>query len=279
MYESYNNKQATYYFGVLALLFVILVTPIITPMANEIVNPLKKEEFNLIDYQVIQNISIDKIEIYVMDKYEDFISIPKNLFKRKVTEEPIEVEKLPEEVVEETVPETTAAWFPEETREPESKAVLKKGSKYVPEYMYAVQSKTPVTIPEPLSDTDMRNYIGYVNTDNYLYLGEYRITGYTPGCEHCCGSTHGITTSGNKAKIGYTVAAERNIPLGVTLYIEGYGFYVVQDRGNLKENTIDIASPTHESCYDITKSGVNVYVVPLDCTQINTTYDELNGGS
>lgn len=185
------------------------------------------------------------------------------------------MDKLPE-VVEETVPETTAAYFPEELREPADKSVLVKDSPYVPEYKYGRPSITPIEIPAPLSDTDIRNYIGYVNTDKYLYLGEYRITGYTPGCSHCCGASHGITTSGNKAQIGYTVAAERNIPLGVTLYIEGYGFYVVQDRGNLKENTIDIASPTHESCYDITKSGVNVYVVPLDCTTINTT---LNGGN
>lgn len=154
----------------------------------------------------------------------------------------------------------------EETREPADLSVLTAESPYVPEYKYGKQPSTPVTIPNPISDTDMRNFTGYVDTSDYLYIGEYKITGYTPKCVHCCGNSEGITKSGVQATIGYTVAAAKNLPLGITLYIEGYGYYVVQDRGNIGDNVIDIASPDHESCYNITKSGINVYVVPFKDT-------------
>lgn len=70
MYARYNN-QSVYHFGLLALLMVLLVTPIITPMADEILNPTEKEEFKLIDYQTLQEIHIDQVVItYVQDRYE-----------------------------------------------------------------------------------------------------------------------------------------------------------------------------------------------------------------
>lgn len=139
---------------------------------------------------------------------------------------------------------------------------LLKTSEYLPDYTYGKRITPSISIPETVSDTDMRNYIDEVDTSNYLYLGEYSITGYTPKCAHCCGNTKGITASGVEAIIGYTVAADKSIPFGTTLYIEGYGYYVVEDRGNFGRNVIDIAAPTHESCYDLTNYGVHVYVVP-----------------
>lgn len=139
---------------------------------------------------------------------------------------------------------------------------LLKTKEYLPDYKYGVRSVPTTVIPDALSDTDMRNCTDVVDTSKYLYLGTYSITGYTPKCAHCCGNTKGITASGVEAIVGYTVAADSSIPFGTTLYIEGYGYYVVEDRGNFGKNVIDIAAPTHESCYDLTNYGVHVYVVP-----------------
>lgn len=137
-----------------------------------------------------------------------------------------------------------------------------KSQEYLPVYKYGERIKPSVNIPSIGSNTDMRNYIEEVDTSEYLYIGTYSITGYTPKCYHCCGNTKGITASGVEAISGYTVAADKSIPFGTTLYIEGYGFYIVEDRGYLGRNVIDIAAPNHDSCYDLTNTGVNVYVIP-----------------
>ena len=139
---------------------------------------------------------------------------------------------------------------------------LLKTSEFLPQYKYGTRTTPSVEIPDTISETNMRNYIDEVDTSNYLYLGTYSITGYTPKCAHCCGNTKGITASGVEAVIGYTVAADKSIPFGTTLYIEGYGYYVVEDRGNFGTNVIDIAAPSHDVCYDLTNYGVHVYVVP-----------------
>lgn len=112
------------------------------------------------------------------------------------------------------------------------------------------------------SNNSAKNYTDYVDTSTYEYIGLYNITGYTPGCVHCCGNDAGITASGNVATVGYTVAASSNLPFGTNLYIEDYGYYVVEDRGGFNSNVLDIAAASHEDCYELTASGVDVYIVP-----------------
>ena len=155
-------------------------------------------------------------------------------------------------VSEETKPMEIKETVPEET-EPEKEKVL--------EYKYGRRMTPAIDINIPTGD-DMRNHTDIVDTNNYQYLGTYNITGYTPKCAHCCGNTEGITASGVESIAGYTVATSSAIPFGTTLYIEGYGYYVVEDRGNISSNVIDIAAPSHKSCYDLTNYGVNVYIVP-----------------
>ena len=130
---------------------------------------------------------------------------------------------------------------------------------YLPEYKYGQRIEPSVDI---IVANGVRNNIDEIDTTEYTYIGEYKITGYTPGCEHCCGNTEGITASGVEAIVGYTVAAESSIPFGTTIYIEGYGYYVVEDRGAFDSGTIDIAASTHEECYLLTNNGINVYIVP-----------------
>lgn len=129
-------------------------------------------------------------------------------------------------------------------------------------YRYGQRSNPAVDITVPELDEIMKNYTGKVDTSNFTKLGSYKITGYTPSCEHCCENTDGTGAAGVSMICGYSVAAPENIPFGTTLYIEGYGFYVVEDRGYLGTSTIDIACPTHNSCYAITNTNINVYIVP-----------------
>ena len=128
------------------------------------------------------------------------------------------------------------------------------------DFKYGQRMNPAVDITVP--DTDnMKNYTDEVDTSNFTLVGAWTVTGYTPGCVHCCDSSEGITASGVKAICGYTVAAGRSLPFGTTIYIEGYGFYVVEDRGP-KDGLIDISCPTHEACGPVTKRGVNIYIVP-----------------
>lgn len=128
------------------------------------------------------------------------------------------------------------------------------------EYQYGTRMNPAVDITVP-DGSDMKNYTEKVDTSGYELVGAWRITGYTPGCVHCCESAEGITASGVKAINGYTVAAGPSIPFGTTIYIEGYGYYVVEDRGP-RDGLIDICCPTHDDCGPVTKRGVNVYIVP-----------------
>lgn len=106
-----------------------------------------------------------------------------------------------------------------------------------------------------------KNYTGEVDTSNMEYLGEYKITGYVPTCAHCCGKTNGIGASGAQIQPGYSVAAPKGLAFGTKLYIQGYGYYVVQDRGGFGNNVIDVACSSHHSCNSITARGIKVYIV------------------
>lgn len=97
--------------------------------------------------------------------------------------------------------------------------------------------------------------------EDMTYYGDFFITGYDPWCAHCCGSTHGITASGKEAVVGRTVAASmKQFKMGTVLYIEGYGYYTIEDTG-CGAGTIDVACFSHDECYAITKHNVSVYVV------------------
>ena len=139
-------------------------------------------------------------------------------------------------------------------------------------YQYGKRMYPMVDIKIPEEGESMKNYTGKVDTSDtsiFQYAGNFRITGYSPYCAHCCGgSTSGLTASGNDAVCGYTISCTKNIPFGTTVYIEGYGFYVVEDRGVPYADLIDIACPTHDDCYPITGYDIPVYIV--------TSYYEIN---
>lgn len=95
-------------------------------------------------------------------------------------------------------------------------------------------------------------------------------TGYTAGIEST-GKTkghpeYGITYSGVKVKrdLFSTVAADLNVfPIGTVLFIPGYGYGVVADKGGaIKGNELDLYYETVEDVYNKWgKKQVDVYVV------------------
>jgi len=82
-------------------------------------------------------------------------------------------------------------------------------------------------------------------------LGTFKITGYVPGCAHCCGQTSGIMANGETCVPWVHCAAGKEFQFGERLTIEGMGSFVVGDRG-VPNGVIDVACNTHEECYKIT---------------------------
>lgn len=97
-------------------------------------------------------------------------------------------------------------------------------------------------------------------------------TGYTAGYEstgkHPSHPEFGITYSGVKVKrdLYSTVAADLNVfPIGTILFIPGYGYGVVADKGGaIKGNKIDLYYETVEEVYnEWGKKQVDVYVIEI----------------
>lgn len=83
------------------------------------------------------------------------------------------------------------------------------------------------------------------------YLGVYELTAYEYTGSACA--------NGNMPSAGYTVACN-SLPLGTRIYIEGYGYYVVEDRGGMAGNVIDIYLGDKASCIQFGRRSANVYL-------------------
>ena len=100
--------------------------------------------------------------------------------------------------------------------------------------------------PEPIYGT-----VEVPENAELVYLGEFYVTGYDV-CMECCGKVDGITASGAQATVGRTVAASSDFPFGTILYIEGIGARIVEDRGGIKTQHLDVVCEDHPACYAIT---------------------------
>ena len=100
------------------------------------------------------------------------------------------------------------------------------------------------------------------------------VTAYC-NCGQCCGWTRnrlgrpietatgrpkrvGQTASGVMARHG-TVAAPRDIPFGTIVYVEGYGYGRVEDRGGaIRGNRLDLWFPSHQAALNWGRQSVQV---------------------
>ena len=86
------------------------------------------------------------------------------------------------------------------------------------------------------------------------YLGTFEMTAYEWTGNPCA--------NGNYPEVGYTVACN-SLPLGTTVYIEGVGYRVVEDRGAEwhGSNWMDLYLGDVDSCYAWGVRSVDVYIV------------------
>jgi len=92
-------------------------------------------------------------------------------------------------------------------------------------------------------------------------LGEFNISAYCP-CEICCGPyADGITSSGERAIEGITIAADPNVlPEGSEVYIEGIGHRIVQDTGGaIKGNKLDLFFNSHQDALNFGRQHLEVF--------------------
>ena len=87
---------------------------------------------------------------------------------------------------------------------------------------------------------------------NYTYLGSYELTAYEWTGRACA--------NGNYPTSGYTVACN-SLDIGTKIYIDGYGEYVVEDRGGMSGNVIDVYLGDYDSCIQFGRRTANVYII------------------
>ena len=101
----------------------------------------------------------------------------------------------------------------------------------------------PESVTEAQTETQTRS--------NLEYVGCYRITAYM--------WTGNRMANGVYPEIGY-VATGEEFAFGTQLYIEGFGYYTVGDRG-VPNGWIDIYAGTYEACCQIGSQYRDVYIV------------------
>lgn len=94
---------------------------------------------------------------------------------------------------------------------------------------------------------------------------------YYCSCSHCCGVETGITASGDCVQEGVTIATPSDIPFYSTVYIEGLGKYIVQDRGGYIEYTyddygnlvmrLDVYVSDHNRAYELGRHYSSGYII------------------
>lgn len=97
--------------------------------------------------------------------------------------------------------------------------------------------------------------------DKGRFIGTFKITHYCP-CATCNGRSDAKTAIGTTMMAGRTIAVDpRIIPLGLKVYIEGYGWRVAEDTGGaIKNLKIDMCVSSHSEAYAKGVTYAKVYV-------------------
>lgn len=110
-------------------------------------------------------------------------------------------------------------------------------------------SEQPLEVVDEEIDLDEANELPEASR---TFLGSYELTAYEWTGNPCA--------NGNYPSCGYTVACN-SLALGTRIYIEGYGEYVVEDRGGMADNVIDIYMGDYDTCIQFGRQTANVYLV------------------
>ncbi len=124
--------------------------------------------------------------------------------------------------------------------------------------LFSIYYKADEVTTEQTTKTETTTEVTTETTEpENIPLGEFKITGYTPTCTHCCKKSDGIGASGRKIQVGKSVAMNRadmrkyNLEYGDKIYISGIGERVIEDTG-CGQGVIDVACDSHNSCYKVT---------------------------
>ena len=84
-------------------------------------------------------------------------------------------------------------------------------------------------------------------------MTKFKVVGYCP-CTKCWPKLKDTTASGVRPKVNHTLAAPQKYKFGTKINLEGYGIYVVEDRGGaIRDNSIEIFFSSHQ---EVLKWGV-----------------------
>ena len=106
-----------------------------------------------------------------------------------------------------------------------------------------------------------KNALKEEENNNKTLIGTFRISHYCSGS--CCNGGYTGTALGTAVTSGRTIAVDPSvIPLGSTVYIEGYGYRVAEDTGGaIKGNKIDVAVGSHSEAMSMGIKYCKVYIV------------------
>lgn len=114
------------------------------------------------------------------------------------------------------------------------------------EAVYAAPIEDEYSPNEATADSD-RSGIG----ENWEYCGSYRVTAYM--------WTGYRMANGEWPDLGYCATGDE-FPFGTVLYIDGYGYYTVGDRG-VYNGQVDLYMHTYEACMQVGLQYLDVWVV------------------
>ena len=138
----------------------------------------------------------------------------------------------------------------EEEREKEAEEAEKKKSE-----AKTSSKKASVSTPQPQVQEQPTVEVAEETTvaSGDGYLGNYELTAYTWTGDPCA--------NGNYPTGGYTVASN-TLPLGTKVYIEGIGERVVEDKGGMAGNVIDIyIDGSTQDALNFGRQNADVYIV------------------
>ena len=153
-----------------------------------------------------------------------------------------------------TVKELTTEEVTEEETTEEQTAEESKDSAAVSAPKQTASKPAPVEEPEPeIEEVAEVAPVEEESSDSsgMRLLGTYQLTAYEYTGNACA--------NGNMPTRDYTVACN-SLPLGTKIYIEGYGDYVVEDRGGMAGNVVDVYLGDYNECIQFGRRSANVYI-------------------